>query len=547
MPAAHPAAALTRRTLLSGAVGGTLAALLAACTGAASPTANPGPTVATVTGGRPPVSPAATRTAVGTTTRAASATAAPAAATPAAGPRLVVTPTSVLLDDPVTIRLTGLAPGQAATLRARSDIGGQLRDATATFRADATGTVDPATQAPDSGTYSGVDPTGLFWSGIDPYAAVGGAGTPAASAPSGAAALALGTAPTTVTLAAIVDGRTVGTVGVGRAFVAPGGGRRPIAERGLAGTLFTPTAPGPHPGVLVWGGSEGGLQSENRAALLAAHGFAALALAYFAYAGLPPALANIPLEYVGTALEVMAAQPEVRAGRLGVVGESRGSELALLAGTLFPRIGAVVAHAPSAVLWPGVGAGVAADTPAWTYQGQPLPFVPYRSTPVARATIAAGVAAGRGQAETPSFLASLGDTAAVARATIPVERIAGPLLLIAGEADQLWPSGTFAGLIGGRLQQQGHPYPDAILRYPDAGHLNRLAQPAHGGRPDHHGDVTDRAGDRRHPRRERRRQRRLLAARAQIPRGRAEVVTRRTLLDGALRRRRRGRARHRPR
>ncbi len=156
---------------------------------------------------------------------------------------------------------------------------------------------------------------------------------------------------------------------------------------------------------------------------------------------------------------------------LGVIGDSRGTELALLAGTLFPRIGAVVAYAPSAVLWPGVGAGVAADTPAWTYRGQGLPFVPYRTTPAARATVVAGIGAGRGEAETPVFLGSLGDTAAVAAATIPVERIAGPILRIAGEDDQLWPSGTFAGLIADRLRQQGHPYPDLTLRYPAAGHL----------------------------------------------------------------------------
>jgi len=315
------AAPLTRRALLAGFASGGLTALLAACTGAASPTVTPAPPAPTVANGGPTAAPPPTRVAVGTATRAAGMTAAPTrdgTATPDGGPRLVVTPTSALLDDPVVIRLVGLAPGQPATLRARIDLGGQLRDAVATFRADASGTVDPATQAPDSGTYTGIDAGGLLWSGIDPYAAVGTSGTPTA-VPATAAIFLTGTAPTTVTLAATVAGRTVATASVGRAFAAPGGARPPLADPGPAGPRITPAAPGPHPGVLVWGGSEGGLGTENHAALLAAHGFAALALAYFAYGNLPPDLAHIPLEYVGTALDVLAAQPEVRGDRLSTI------------------------------------------------------------------------------------------------------------------------------------------------------------------------------------------------------------------------------------
>jgi len=467
------AAALTRRALLAGFAGGGLTALLAACTGAASPTVSPAPPAPTVANGGPTAAPPPTRVAVGTATRAAGMTAAPTSdgtATPDGGPRLVVTPTSALLDDPVAIRLVGLAPGQLATLRARSDIGGQLRDAVATFRADASGTIDPATQAPESGTYSGIDPAGLFWSGVDPYAAVGAVGTPTASQ-GGPVAYAYGTAPLPVTLGATVTGRELAPATLTRLIVAPGVVRRAVGEHGLYGTLFTPAAPGPHPGILVLGGSEGGIAEEQRAALLAAHGFAALALAYFAYGALPSQLVDVPLEYLGTALDYLAAQREVRGDRLGVVGHSRGAELALLTGTRFPRVGAVVALAPSAVLWGGYGAGGAASTPAWTEAGRALPFITTAPTPEARATVATGARAGQGQASTPLYLSELRDPAIVAAATIPVERIAGPILLVAGEADALWPSGTFAGLIAARLQQQGHAYPDAALRYADAGHL----------------------------------------------------------------------------
>jgi BAAT / Acyl-CoA thioester hydrolase C terminal len=110
-----------------------------------------------------------------------------------------------------------------------------------------------------------------------------------------------------------------------------------IRERGLYGRFFRPATGGPVPGVLVLGGSEGGLASYvmREAALLAGHGFAALALAYFYMGSLPDRLAGIPLEYFGGAIRWLQNQLFVRGDRLGVVGTSRGGELALLLGAHF--------------------------------------------------------------------------------------------------------------------------------------------------------------------------------------------------------------------
>jgi dienelactone hydrolase len=68
---------------------------------------------------------------------------------------------------------------------------------------------------------------------------------------------------------------------------------------------------------------------------------------------LPPTLSNIPLEYFSTALKWMSAQPSVDASRVGVVGLSRGAELALLLGTIHPEVHAIVAYMPSNVICAG--------------------------------------------------------------------------------------------------------------------------------------------------------------------------------------------------
>jgi dienelactone hydrolase len=56
------------------------------------------------------------------------------------------------------------------------------------------------------------------------------------------------------------------------------------------------------------------------------------------------------------------------------------------------------------------------------------------------------------------------------RAEIPVERIAGPILLLAGKDDQIWPSYPMAQRITARLKARGHPYADQLVAYDQVGH-----------------------------------------------------------------------------
>src|SRR5262249_15270768 len=68
------------------------------------------------------------------------------------------------------------------------------------------------------------------------------------------------------------------------------------------------------------------------------------------------------------------------------------------------------------------------------------------------------------------YLTTLEDPEIVERAAIPVERIDGPVLLISGQDDQLWPSSVFADMVVERLAKHRHPYPYRHLSYEGAGH-----------------------------------------------------------------------------
>ena len=151
-----------------------------------------------------------------------------------------------------------------------------------------------------------------------------------------------------------------------------------VVDGTIVGTLALPDparfGPGPYPAVLCFGGSEGGAGSGVfRAMYLASLGVAAFGVAYFGEDGVPDELSEVPLEILEADLAFLAAHPDIDAARIGVMGGSRGGELALLLGAHFPVVKAVVAQAPSGLVWGSVLSGAVS---AWTLDGEPVPFVP---------------------------------------------------------------------------------------------------------------------------------------------------------------------------
>ena len=353
---------------------------------------------------------------------------------PAAGGaiRIDVLPVRSVADQPVSIKVSGLAPGTVAQLRLRStDANGVPWSSAAAFRASSGGSVDPAQSAALSGSYTGVSPMGLFWS----------------MRPDRKAADSdyfWRDRPLSFELSVLTAGHRQASVRLSRALAA-----RPLSVRreSLRATRFygvyfsLASAPVRRPAVLVFGGSDGGLSGTLVAALLAAHGYPALALAYFNAPGLPAQLSDIPLEYFATALRWLRAQPQVDPGHVLTLGVSRGSEAALLLGAYYPRlVNGVIASVPSDVAicsYPNCSGA------AWTLHGRPLPYT--------------------FQFDNPH---PVDDPAAV----IPVERIRGPVFLDCGGADAVWVSCPYARAIMTRLASQHDRYPHVLQAYPAAGH-----------------------------------------------------------------------------
>lgn len=281
-------------------------------------------------------------------------------------------------------------------------------------------------------------------------------------------ALPLNPGPQPWELRAESGGVTLATDTVWRSAVEPEVSVTLARERGLVGTFYQRAGRAPDPGIIVLSGAGGGLLSAAELpGGLASRGFAVLSLAYFARESLPKQLTGIRLEYFKTAIDWLAAQPGVDPNRIAVVGVSRGGEVALLLGATYPQIKAVAAYVPSHVVWAGCCDSAAQKSPPWTLAGKPIPHMP--PAPEIRRAMSA-LRNDMPVRRTPIFLRRLEDTIAAAQAAIPVERINGPVLLISGDDDQVWPSSLMAGQIVTRLRRHGFKHAHRHLAYSGAGH-----------------------------------------------------------------------------
>lgn len=358
-------------------------------------------------------------------------------ATPIAGPYLEVSPPAVRFDERFDIAVTGVEPGQPVTITSRLGEYGPSWTATATYTAKALygaadlGYVDPASMIPIDGTFGVADTMAFIWAAQAP-------GSPWYTFPRQGES-------ETVTITAALGDVEIGNATIERLIPAGAEGAVEVDEEGLVGRFFHPAGEStqPAPAVIVIGGSEGGLSpyGDLTASVLASHGYAALNLAYWGTAGLPDVFENIPLEYFGAAIGWLQRHPAVDPERIAIHGTSRGGEGALLIGSYYPQIKAVVSNVGSGYV---IQAPWSPDaTPAWTWRGEPLSYLPWELAP---------------------------SVDEIARAEIPVERINGPVLLTGGDADGLWPSSWWSQVALVRLRRHEHPWADQLLRYPGAGH-----------------------------------------------------------------------------
>ncbi|MCU1457761.1 MAG: hypothetical protein JWL73_1853 [Actinomycetia bacterium] len=242
-------------------------------------------------------------------------------------------------------------------------------------------------------------------------------------------------------------------------------------------TVVFPHGDGPFPAVLVVPGVDGPDAAHPLAGLLAAHGYVAGIVTYIEADLLPDALEEVPVEAFARAIADLAARPEVAADRVAIHASSvaTGGVLLMLATANAPDVLAVVAVAPTSVVWQARPShGAPPEKSSWTLAGSPLPWVATDVRKLLRQLLGRGVIDRLRRERRPRVLRMLPAYASGLQhadrrpeVSIPVKQVHAPLLLISGTDDQMWPSSQMAAAIADRRQRAD----DRLVELVGAGHL----------------------------------------------------------------------------
>uniref|UniRef100_A0A8D0XDX2 Acyl-coenzyme A thioesterase 4 n=1 Tax=Sus scrofa TaxID=9823 RepID=A0A8D0XDX2_PIG len=373
-------------------------------------------------------------------------------------------------DEPVRIAVRGLAPGQRVTLRSSlRDEKGALFRAHARYCADANGQLDLARAPALGGSFVGLEPMGLFWA-LEPEKPLWrfvkrDVQTPFAvklevfdghePEPQAEQLLSVavhdrcaraGCAPRfsclQVSLGCLglsIDSLCyllITTLQISKSF----------SRIGLTQYDYRP---GPFPGIIDIFGMGGGLL-EYRASLLAGHGFATLALAYYDFEDLPKKFDAIHLDYFEEALCYMLQHTQVKGPGIGLLGISLGADICLSMASFLKNISATVSIN---------GSGFSENKPIY-YKETSIPPLGHdlRRMKVAFSGLLDIVDIRNdivGGYENPCM--------------IPIEKAQGPILFIAGQDDHNWRSELYAQIASERLQAHGKGKAQ-IISYPGTGH-----------------------------------------------------------------------------
>ena len=144
-----------------------------------------------------------------------------------------------------------------------------------------------------------------------------------------------------------------------------------------------------------------------------------------------------------------------------LVSSGKGAELALLLASRRSDVSGVLAFAPGSVVFQGIPKVFWPAPPrsSWTAGGKPIPFVPYDAS--------GGVDPNN---LLPLYERSISHADIAAKASLPVEKINGPILLLSGEDDAMWPASAMADEMIERLKKKEFPHAFQHVKYENAGH-----------------------------------------------------------------------------
>lgn len=217
--------------------------------------------------------------------------------------------------------------------------------------------------------------------------------------------------------------------------------------------------------VIVMSGSNGGMSmAKHEAEFYHKNGIPAMSLALFRTKQTSPDLVSVPVEYVEKAIQYLK---NLGYQKIGIDGMSKGSEMALIAGSMFSDISCVIARVPSYFVSEGLaGEGKRkgpSGTSCWSYRGKDLPYAAYKTRTINMLKIL--------KEEKELRIRGINSDKDVTPDTvISVENIKGPVLFISSKRDEVWPSYESACIMDEKLESVSFPYEHKHIAFENMSH-----------------------------------------------------------------------------
>ena len=365
-------------------------------------------------------------------------------------------PKDTLMSDDFKIKLKGgHILGRALIALEIKDDSGAIFKSDGFFMFNQDGVIDLSEQASISGSYKGVDAKGLFGSLGENFNNSS-------------------RSDLTITLKAFIEEVFITEYKTKIRYVRPNVKVKEIkkAKDKVFGTYYLPDVKKLKRPFVCLGGSDG-TRSHLTAAILSSLGHPALAISYFDYEGISENCVEVPLEMVFNAKKWL--KDNLKSRDIGIIGCSKGAELALLSSTE-QNFNPVILASPSSHVFQGLGS-YKKPTSSWSLAGIAVPFLPVKMG----FWKLVGFVLKRLRKKPHSFFEvyqkaldkkSKSYQQKRDASRIKVEKLKGDLLMLSGEQDLVWPSARMANDIERNVKCKC-----TNVIFEDSGHLTFKQQP----------------------------------------------------------------------
>ena len=236
-----------------------------------------------------------------------------------------------------------------------------------------------------------------------------------------------------------------------------------ISKDDFTGHLVEPEGGSDRAVIVISGGEKSLLPGSKIAERFADYGITGLAVSLFGAEGLPVGADRIPVDMFEPAVNYLRETRGI--SHISAYGMSMGSIFAVLAARYIKGIENVILVSPTHAPFEGsVDKKHMSGHSVATYRGEEIPFV---KLPLDK--YKAGKYYGDRTGMWHSYRDAYADKATEEAAYLRVEELSARVLLIAGDADEMWPSDYSVKYMAERMERAGKEYKSVI--YPSAGHL----------------------------------------------------------------------------